>query len=389
MVDDDDSVLATIQMVLQQEYTVLATGKAQEAVQLITRGHVDAAVLDLRLPDISGHELHQRLRDRDPLLEVVFLTGQGTLESAREAMRAGACDYLSKPFHMNELKDAVQHAVWRRRQNERFREIEHQFQMRRLEEEADRLKNEIYSTVLHDLNSPLTAATGMLELLKMDFDDAAAGGTFPFQSAREMAVDASAQLNFCTRIVDRYLSFMRQSRDKNPHTELAAVFTDLRQLLRMNPSIRTNELVIHAPPTGSAVAINGMDLLQILLNLTINAFQASEQSHQVTVTAEILNEPVNWDRLERSTAGFSVLRDNLAPSVPVASITVSDNGPGIPPELIPRIFETFFTTKTGSQGTGLGLAIVKRLLEENRGALFLQSSLETGSAFTVFLPASP
>ena len=67
-------------------------------------------------------------------------------------------------------------------------------------------------------------------------------------------------------------------------------------------------------------------------------------------------------------------------------MSVEDTGPGIPPEVLPRIFEPYFTTKGTDRGTGLGLAIVQRLVKENRGALRLKTKRGAGTTFTVYLP---
>ncbi|TAK98289.1 MAG: HAMP domain-containing histidine kinase, partial [Verrucomicrobia bacterium] len=74
---------------------------------------------------------------------------------------------------------------------------------------------------------------------------------------------------------------------------------------------------------------------------------------------------------------------------PLVSLSVTDDGPGIPPEIVPKIFQAYFTTKGPRQGTGLGLNIVQRLVQEGGGALHLQTRPGAGSTFTVYLPAAP
>ena len=78
--------------------------------------------------------------------------------------------------------------------------------------------------------------------------------------------------------------------------------------------------------------------------------------------------------------------DNIAPLV---RLWVRDNGPGIPAEVLPKIFHPYFTTKPAKQGTGLGLNIVQRLVKEARGALHVHTRLGEGTAFTIYLPAAP
>jgi signal transduction histidine kinase len=76
-------------------------------------------------------------------------------------------------------------------------------------------------------------------------------------------------------------------------------------------------------------------------------------------------------------------------AAPLLAIAVRDNGPGIPPELLPRIFQQHFTTKPEGQGTGLGLSIVQRLIKQAKGALHVRTRPGEGTTFTVYLPAGP
>jgi signal transduction histidine kinase len=73
---------------------------------------------------------------------------------------------------------------------------------------------------------------------------------------------------------------------------------------------------------------------------------------------------------------------------PLLQLSVSDNGPGIPPEVLRKIFQPYFTTKPPGEGTGLGLAIVHRLLKEARGCLHVHSQVGVGTTFNIYLPAS-
>ena len=80
--------------------------------------------------------------------------------------------------------------------------------------------------------------------------------------------------------------------------------------------------------------------------------------------------------------------ESFANSAPLLEVSVRDNGPGIPPEVLPKIFQPYFTTKGPKQGTGLGLNIVQRLIKEAKGALHVRTRLGEGTTFTVYLPAA-
>jgi signal transduction histidine kinase len=71
----------------------------------------------------------------------------------------------------------------------------------------------------------------------------------------------------------------------------------------------------------------------------------------------------------------------------LVALSVTDNGPGIPGDVLPKIFDSYFTTKAPGQGTGLGLSIVLRLIKEANGGLQVRTKLFQGTTFTVYLPA--
>jgi signal transduction histidine kinase len=79
--------------------------------------------------------------------------------------------------------------------------------------------------------------------------------------------------------------------------------------------------------------------------------------------------------------------ETFANTAPLVALSVRDNGPGIPPEILPKIFDAYFTTKSARNGTGLGLSIVQRLVKAAGGLLHVHTKPGEGTAFTVYLPA--
>ncbi|MCC6821858.1 MAG: hybrid sensor histidine kinase/response regulator, partial [Verrucomicrobia subdivision 3 bacterium] len=150
-----------------------------------------------------------------------------------------------------------------------------------------------------------------------------------------------------------------------------------------------NQFEIHPLAEDVGVKINGTDLIQMLLNLTVNAFQASAQPHGVDIAGEVLREPLDLTQFKDGPGTRLLNIENFQNSAPLVRLSVSDNGPGIPPEVLPKIFQAYFTTKDARQGTGLGLNIVQRLVQEAGGALQVVTQPGVGTAFHVFLPGAP
>ena len=125
-----------------------------------------------------------------------------------------------------------------------------------------------------------------------------------------------------------------------------------------------------------------------LLNLAVNAFQASTQAHQVDITGEVLPEPLDLT-LFKDGPGTRLLNvEHFQNTAPLVRLSVSDSGPGIPLEVLPKIFQAYFTTKDTRHGTGLGLNIVQRLVQEGGGALQVITKPGEGTTFNLFLPGT-
>ncbi|HXT39959.1 MAG TPA: ATP-binding protein, partial [Candidatus Angelobacter sp.] len=127
--------------------------------------------------------------------------------------------------------------------------------------------------------------------------------------------------------------------------------------------------------------------IQILLNLTINALQCSPEPHRVEIFGQRLAKPLDLSGIQDGPENHLINRDGLHNVAPLLAIAVRDNGPGIAPDVLPKIFQPFFTTKSSSKGTGLGLAIVHRFVKEGKGAIHLQTRVGQGTTFTIYLHA--
>src|SRR6202034_4567193 len=102
--------------------------------------------------------------------------------------------------------------------------------------------------------------------------------------------------------------------------------------------------------------INGTDLIQILLNLAINALQCTADPHSVEISGTLLNASVDFTNLQDGPTDRMLYGQGFSNTPPLLCLSVRDDGSGIPPEILPLIFQPYFTTKPPGKGTGLGLA---------------------------------
>ncbi|AFM02344.1 response regulator with CheY-like receiver, AAA-type ATPase, and DNA-binding domains [Desulfitobacterium dehalogenans ATCC 51507] len=129
ILDDEEDLRSILaQRLGRRGYEISEAGTAQEGMALLQENIFEAVLLDIRLPDGDGLQLLQEMKKRQPDLQVIMLTGHGTLESAIEAMKAGAYDYLTKPCNLSELEITLQKALEQRKlmlENTGLRQVVH------------------------------------------------------------------------------------------------------------------------------------------------------------------------------------------------------------------------------------------------------------------------
>src|ERR1051325_6859898 len=111
IVDDEEGPRQSLRIVFKDDYNILLADGGAKAIELAKQNPVDEAVLDIRMSGMSGVELLGKLKEIDPTIEVIMLTAYETIETARQALRLGACDYLTKPFDISTMRAAIASAM--------------------------------------------------------------------------------------------------------------------------------------------------------------------------------------------------------------------------------------------------------------------------------------
>jgi len=392
IVDDEEGPRQSLRIVFKDDYNVLLADTGNKALELVKKHSVDAAVLDIRMSGMSGVELLGKLKEIDPTIEIIMLTAYETIETARQALRLGACDYLTKPFDISTMRAAIANAMERHNlseeigsNNQKLCELQEELHNQKVQEEIIRTKGEIYASVIHDINGPLTIISGFIEIINQHISRVTSLEGDPLELVKDRLARITRQVNNCIEISQRYLGFLRKRPTGRAPIGARQIMSDLGELLKVHPSAQKNELVIRALSEDVVAEINGTDLIQILLNLTINALQCTPEPHRVEIYGERLSQPLDPALLPDGPESCFVNREALQGVAPLLAISVQDNGPGIPPDLLPKIFQPFFTTKA-EKGNGLGLAIVDRFVKAGKGAIHLRTKVGEGTTFTIFLP---
>ena len=248
-----------------------------------------------------------------------------------------------------------------------------------------RTTNEIYAGVIHDLNNPLTVISGYVQLLEERLKNVAFLHGNDLDKVRSSLEYIGKQVTTCTAIASRYLRFIHNQETPGRLLAVNQILSDLQSLLKAHPEVRFNRLCAKPLDIDVVPRMDATDLIQILLNLTINAFQSTEHKQTVWVVADCLDKAPDFAALLDPASELLIGPDTFKHDGPVVSISVLDQGAGVPPEVLARMFEPYFTTKA-KHGTGLGLAIVSRLVHTHGALLHLKTRVGEGTTVTLYLP---
>jgi len=273
---------------------------------------------------------------------------------------------------------------------ERRRHEEQQDALRMQLAEAQKMEaiGRLAGGIAHDFNNIIAAVAAYASVMAGDSC-----------SNEQHAVYASKIKTICGRasdIVKQILLFAKAKTATHEPIFVNNIVEEARDLLATSlPASVEVRLIDHA--ANAVVMGSGSQLLQILLNLGLNSGDAiNEKNGYIEITVdEIVPDSRDADgtdrivmRTDEDIAVTRSLRGALIPGHRYIRITVRDNGPGIPNDVLERIYEPFFSTKEKSKGTGLGLPVVHSIVNAHNGAIEIRTTVGHGTRFLIYLPAS-
>lgn len=394
VVDDEEGPRVSLRVIFQDDFDVELAEDGPSAIELAKQRPFDVAVLDIRMGGMSGIEVLERLRYVDAAIQAVMMTAFETTDTIRQALRLQACDYLNKPFDVATMREAVRRALERRSlasevrtNSEQLDQLRKELDTTRLESEVVRSRGEIYASIIHDINGPLTIISGQLQFINQRVDGETSLQGEDLEVVKDRLKRLTRQATNCIEVSRRYLSFLRGGPGDASRVWVNQSLADVRDLLQVHPCLGTHQLIVQPLPEDAAVPIHGTDLIQILQNLTLNALQCSPQHHRVEIHGHVLTQPLDLKLFTDGPEDRFINREGFNNSAPLLALAVQDNGSGMKPGVMAKLFEPYFTTKSRTEGTGLGLCIVKRLLTGARAGLHIHTKVGQGTVFTLYLPA--
>jgi len=359
IIDDEETMHDSCMQILKREgYTLLDAYNGENGMSYVRESRPDLVLLDLKMPGKSGHDILNEIKTIDPTIVTVVITGYATVESAVEAMKLGASDFLPKPFTPDELRMIV-----RRGLEKRHLLIE----TRRLQAENERIKENFVSIITHEMRSPLVAVDQYHQIFLGGF----AGELLPKQI--EILTQCRQRIKWLLSLVNEWLSIARLRDttvfEKFEDITLRSVLDEAMKLVDIQAEKKSVTVEFYIPEDIGAIEGNRDALIHLFMNLYSNAIKYNIEGGQVVT--RVADE-----------------RDSV-------SIKVSDTGIGIPQESLPFVFEEFFRVPLSEEGakkgiaesgTGLGLSIVRKIVEAHRGYISVESQVNVGTCFTVMLP---
>lgn len=353
VVDDDDVMLLSCRRVLERAgWEVETFRNGRDAIERLAAVSVrpQLVLVDLKMPDLDGFEVIERVRALDAAVVIAVLTGYATVGSAIDAMKAGAYDFLPKPFTPDELRLLADRSL------ERWNLVAESARLRREKEEAEL---RFITFVTHELKSPAAAAKQYIDVLLYS------GRAELTPRALEWVSRAQARLGEMIRMIEDWLTLskVRQGSFCN-----RASTTDLKEA--------AERVVEETPKPESGVTI--------VLEAESDVHVAGDPNSIATVIANLVSNAVKYNRPGGRVNVTVSKRDGTG------VIEVADTGIGIAPERLPLLFHEFSRIRSeetaGLPGTGLGLAICKRIVTELHGTIDVCSRKGEGSLFVVRIP---
>jgi two-component system sensor histidine kinase PilS (NtrC family) len=209
------------------------------------------------------------------------------------------------------------------------------------------------ASIAHEVRNPLASMSGSIQMLKKDLDLGSED-----LKLMDIVLKETERLN---KLVGGFLAYARPPTPKFEDVDLREIIQDAVSLLRntaLGPEIN---LSTKLPEESATLSVDRSQVHQIIMNLVKNSAEAIDRKGNITISLSRSDNSPEWDSV----------------------LTVSDDGPGIPEEILPRIFEPFITSKVS--GTGLGLAIVYQLVQIHKGTVDLHTEEGLGTTISIHL----
>jgi signal transduction histidine kinase len=348
IVDDEMGPRESLRLILGPHYNVHVAEGGSEAVDILRQFPIDLVTLDLKMPGMTGINVLAQIKQHDPDIEAIIITGYGSLDTAIEGLRLDAFDYIAKPFDVKQILTLVERGLERRRSRTRLKNV----------------RSDFITNVSHELRTPLSVVVGFVHLL---LNQVLGKLTQDQQKVLQTVYRNSEEL---LQLIDNVLWL--STLNSGDTVDVIDEF-DLRTLVRdgsrrYEAVMRDKKLTltIDVPETELVITTDRLKLDRIFQNILNNAVKFTNEGW-VRVTA----------RGAADGAG--------------AEIEVADTGVGIESGKLSSVMEPFQqvegAVEQACDGLGLGLTVAYRMTRMLGGTLSIESQPGVGTTVRVKIPS--
>ena len=368
VIDDELGPRESLRFLFKEEYDVVCADSVDAGVAELRRQTPDVIIMDIKMPKKTGIEGLKEIRDIDSDISVIMLTGFGSLETAQEAIRHGASDYVKKPFDAKEMREIVRKYVDKTRMSRgrlgAFSELEQlnkQLQSELANKEHLAQLGQASSEFVHDIKNPLSVICGYVQLLMDQLQDANTTESLQSGTAREYLARVEKSVFRCQEMAKMWKSLGQKDQMRMEPCSVMEIVEEVTETSAAIAKDVDGRVELVRGPADCMVRGDSLQIFRAVQNLVSNAIQAfPDRGGLVKVAWECTDERVR--------------------------IEVRDNGCGIPPDKLESIFNPYFTTKEGSGGMGIGLFITKKVIENHSGTISISNAPSGGAIACVDLP---
>jgi signal transduction histidine kinase len=348
IVDDNPDLAQFVSKFLEEHYWTSIVPDGKTAIQKVFSESPDLVLLDLKLPDIPGMEVLKKIKEMNEETAVIVMTAYGGEQLAVGLMKAGAVDYLSKPFDEENLLGAVHNAL-------KIRDAQIEDKRKEIYLSLERF----FPFLAHEVRNPLHAIDGALAIIQRRSDSK---DKLLLQSVKVIKEEVQHLNQFVQECLDFVRPPLRGRLAEIEINEVLSVVINMISHIFQEVSGKIRITTDFNPGLPKIVA-SYEEIKQAFLNILKNGFEAMAEGGELSIKT----------------------RFESTPDLGTIEVVFSDHGKGIEKENMKDLFEPFFTTKL--RGTGLGLAICRRIIEERHGGrIGIESEAGKGTTVKVELP---
>ncbi len=358
-IDDEQENLEAFEDEFDEYFTIHTASSGKEGLKLLEEVPVALALVDQRMPGMSGVEVMEAIQERNPDILRIMITAYTDLELVIDAINKGRVyQYFKKPWDHEDIRTGVMRGIeffHTRKESQRLQaeRIENMKKMVR----SNRLAavGTLVSGLVHEIRNPMVAIQTFFQLLPRRWDDQ--------EFMKRYLQIAQGEADRIEKLLENLLSFARPIKPVLRPCDLNEIIDRILQLLSLQARKKKLRVSFEKEEGLPEIFADPNQIVQVIQNLGMNAVQATEPPGELLFRTCTQKD---------ETGGRRVV------------LEVRDSGAGISKGDLDRIFDPFFTTKEA--GTGLGLSICYQIVNEHGGLLEARSKPGEGSSFFLNLP---